>query len=172
MKQIYDRYITHCQFYYLYNLYICNNIHKISLRSLFSRSSGKNEPEEDERIIASCDLSVIPTGTTVQLERELYKYMLYEDTLCNTFSNENKYNWRKYLCCQPCSRACAEMFWKLAVRCSRWLPCSENKCCAFIDMVISLLILYIVFIMFCFVLTELLLKQMFTRRPVTNLNYT
>ncbi|CAH3949654.1 unnamed protein product [Pieris brassicae] len=94
----------------------------------------KNENDDEEVFITSCDLTIRPTRPQTQLKGCVISTIWENED--DTESGIKRSCWKKYLCCEPCTKALNDGLWMLAVRCTKIAPkwCSSNKCCNLFDM--------------------------------------
>lgn len=91
--------------------------------------------DEDEILIASCDLTVDPSKP--QNEYVVNNNRKITEDCSSPESEINIPIWKKYLCCKQCSEIFYDKLWMLAVRCTKIAPnkCYSNKCCVLLDCV-------------------------------------
>ncbi|XP_045524117.1 dual specificity protein phosphatase CDC14C-like isoform X2 [Pieris brassicae] len=96
----------------------------------------KNENDDEEVFITSCDLTIRPTRPQTQLKGCVISTIWENED--DTESGIKRSCWKKYLCCEPCTKALNDGLWMLAVRCTKIAPkwCSSNKCCNLFDMLL------------------------------------
>lgn len=104
---------------------------------LYLDKTGNEDAEEQREIyLASCDLTVAPTGPMRQIKGCVLKSTNDEERDIFTPTPETS-SWKKCLCCRSCFKTLNDVMFMLAVRCASVTPekCHSYALCSLLDLV-------------------------------------